>query len=63
MNEKKKVLKAATSLLSWWTAPIKCQKMVQNNNEHSNFLFFVHNLKDIQFTNTEEEQKPENIHI
>lgn len=31
--------------------------------KRSNFLFFVHNLKDIQFTNTEEEQKPENIHI
>lgn len=25
--------------------------------------FFVHNLKDIQFADTEEEQKPENIHI
>lgn len=45
MNEKKKVLKAATSLLSWLTGPIKCQKMVQNNNEVLKFPLFCPQLK------------------
>lgn len=45
MNEKKKVLKAATSWLSWWTGPIKCQKMVQNNNEALKFPLFCPQLK------------------
>lgn len=37
--------------------------MVKNNNKILKFLLFCPQLKDIQFPDTEEEQKPENIHI
>ena len=45
MNEKKKVFKAATSLLSSLNGPIKCQKMVQNNNKLLKFPLFCPQLK------------------